>query len=134
MHLSVVVDNNVNAYNNYINTIYMSHLKCVLLGLNECSRTSLVSLSCIWRETGTRPYVSANQRAAPVFPLVSRVVQYCRPDSSRIPFSSIGKPEMQMCRGLLMKAIYRRRTDSDGKVHVLFVGDLQKVNLCWITG
>ena len=33
-----------------------------------------------------------------------------------------------------MKAIYRTRTDSDGKVHVLFVGDLEKVKLCWITG
>ena len=31
-----------------------------------------------------------------------------------------------------MKAIYRTRIDSDGKVHVLFVGDLEKVNLCWI--
>ena len=58
-----------------------------------------------------------------------RVVQYCRPDSGRIAFS-IGKPEVQRCRGLLMKAIYRTRTDSDGKVHVLFVGDFEKVNLC----
>ena len=33
-----------------------------------------------------------------------------------------------------MEVIYRTRTDSDGKVHVLFVEDFEKVNLCWITG
>ena len=48
-------------------------------------------------------------------PSALRVVQYCRPDSSRFPFPSIGKPEVQMCKGLLMEVIHRTRTDSDGK-------------------
>ena len=55
-----------------------------------------------------------------------RVVQYCRPDSSRFPFPSVGKPEVQMCKGLVMEVIHRTRTDSDGKVYVLFVRHLEK--------
>ena len=48
---------------------------------------------------------------------LARVVQYCRPESSRILLLSIGKPEVSWCKVLPSVWIHWTRIDSDGKVH-----------------
>ena len=63
-----------------------------------------------------------------------RVVQYCRPESSRILLLSIGKPEVSWCKVLPSVWMHWTRIDSDGKVHFLFVRDLKKFRSCWSVG
>ena len=66
--------------------------------------------------------------------IVGRVVQYCRPESSRILLLSIGKPEVSWCKVLPSVWMHWTRIDSDGKVHFLFVRDLEKFRSCWMRG
>ena len=110
------------------------------------------------------PSKKNNDLLMDIFTSWTRVVQYCRPESSRIPLHSIGKPEVYWCKVLpsvldaldtnrfrwkssfsirerLRKIplmldegvesrsdgvhrIHWKRIDSDGKVHFLFVRDL----------
>ena len=59
----------------------------------------------------------------------ARVVQYCRPESSRILLLSIGKPEVSWCKVLPSVWMHWTRIDSDGKVHFSIRERLRKIPL-----
>ena len=98
-----------------------------------CARFSDV----IWR--GKTVVVSLSVRCflrlpCKVIRIPGRVVQYCRPESGRILLLSIGKPEVSWCKVLPSVWMHWTRIDSDGKVHFLFVRDLEKFCSCWMSG
>ena len=80
------------------------------------------------------PHKNWLEFVATFYVCILRVVQYCRPDSSPITLPQIGKPEVQMCKGILIKVIHWTQTESDGKVHVLLVRYLKQFHPCWMKG
>ena len=75
-----------------------------------------------WEIGFSQAWDGTNGFPAKCRPRNKRVVQYCRPESSRILLLSIGKPEVSWCKVLPSVWMHWTRIDSDGKAHFLESG------------